>query len=302
MKCMKFRKMQSIINKLPEVIKCIIFDYVNNKLNYHIELYSDKFIGNPIELYHNYIIKNLENFYHINKLTKIKTPLQFIRLQCHGKGNVFLKEKEIPQEILNKLQKLSIDCNYVPNLPCVKELILSGEYIEIPIFKGLLKLYIFSEQLKKIPNIVGLKILDCSECYNLTKISHIVGLLELNCSNCENLTEIPNIKGLLELYCTYCDLIEIPNIIGLQKLNCSNCRKLTEIPNIIGLKELKCQNCHNLIEIPNIIGLKELDCYNCYNLIKFPHIIGLLKLECGGCSDEIDEISENVYKLTPISW
>ncbi len=41
---------QSIINKLPEVIKCIIFDYVSKKLNYEIELQSDKFIGNPIDL------------------------------------------------------------------------------------------------------------------------------------------------------------------------------------------------------------------------------------------------------------
>ncbi len=75
--------MQYIINKLPEVIKCIIFDYVSYTLNYYVELSSDKFIGNPIDLFK----KNIYNieFYHVNKLTDIIIPLHFIGLRCGGK-------------------------------------------------------------------------------------------------------------------------------------------------------------------------------------------------------------------------
>ncbi len=63
-------EMQSIINRLPEVIKCIIYDYVSKELNYLVELQSDKFIGNPIDLYKHYTTKNTI-FYHINKLTDV---------------------------------------------------------------------------------------------------------------------------------------------------------------------------------------------------------------------------------------
>ncbi len=95
---------QSIINKLPEVIKCIIYDHVNVSLNYWVESCSDKFIGNPIDLFKNNFLKN--DFYHVNKLTKVKTPLHFI-----GLNNGVIP----PQEILNKLQKYSFSKN-IPNL------------------------------------------------------------------------------------------------------------------------------------------------------------------------------------------
>ncbi len=216
---------QSIINKLPEVIKCIIYDHVSYTLNYLVELNSNKFIGNPINLLHNeknnYFNFNHQDsnkyFYHINKLTKVKTPLHFICLNCNLYG--FL----LPQEILNKLQTFALRCDelFVPNnLPCIKILKIAGYFTEIPNYKGLLDLDIYSQYLTKIPNIVGLKKLNCSRCYELTKIPHIVGLQELNCAYCRNLTKIPNIVGLLKLNCSYCyKLIEIPNIIGLKKLD-----------------------------------------------------------------------------------
>ncbi len=229
-------QIQSTINKLPEVIKCIIFDYVNSMLNYNIEKSSDKFIGNPIDLFKCRIISDSSyyhtnsSYYHTNKLTKVKTSLHFIGLHYYCYNN----QLPPPQEILNKLQKMSTYDNYMPNLPCIKNL------------------YILDGKFTKIPNYVGLLKLCCKHCYNLTKIPNIVGLLELDCSGCINLTKIPNIKG-------------------LKKLNCQDCHKLIEIPHIKGLLELDCYNCHELIEIPHIIGLLELYC----GLIIIPNIEGL---------------------------
>ncbi len=269
---------QSIINKLPEVIKCIIFDYVSNKLNHEIELCSDKFIGNPIDMYNSHLL--VKKFYHINKLTKFKTPLHFIGLYlyCYDLYDLYF-----PQKILNKLQKLSFICddsdidhdgsNYhideqnLPNLPSIK----------------ILNLYVYFTE---IFNFKGLQELDCSECVNLTEIPHIIGLKKLNCSYCDDLVKIPHIIGLLELDCSYCVLFEIPHIIGLNKLHCSYCSNLTEIPHIVGLLELNCSGC-NIIKIPHIIGLKKLYCNYCEKLTEIPNIKGLLELYCYGCDNII---------------
>ncbi len=215
-----------IINKLPEVIKCIIYDYVDAMLNYLVELQSDKFIGNPIDLF-NSIVFDIQdiNFYHINKLSGLKTSLHFIGLNCFTYKQIYC-----PQEILNKLQKFSLiqhryKSNYIPDLPNIKILNIYGNFREIPNFVGLLEL-------------------DCSSCYKLTEIPHIVGLKKLDCSYCEELNEIPNIKGLQELNCYGCDnLTKIPHIIGLKKLNCSDCDNLIKIPRIVGLLKLNCSGC-----------------------------------------------------------
>ncbi len=242
-------KTQSIINKLPEVIKCIIYDHVSHYLNYSIELCSDKFIGNPIDLYNMYPINN---YYHINKLTRVKTPLHFIGLSHDN-----YDDELPPQEILNKLQKFILINNDddIPILPSIIILSIHGSFT-------------------KIPHINGLKELDCSNCENLTEIPHIVGLKKLNCSQCENLTEISRIKGLLELNCFGChELIEIPHIVGLKKLICPHCHNLTKIPHIVELLELECSHCYNMTEIPHIMGLKKLGCSSCPRLIKISNII-----------------------------
>ncbi len=249
--------LKNAINKLPEVIKCIIFDYVSIRLNYEIELCSDKFIGNPIDTYPKIVYipepdeqLNVSIFYHTNKLTGIKNYLHFIGLFC---------VEFPPQEIINKLQKLFIihrDHDIQYNLPCIKNLTICGK-------------------LKNIPHIVGLLKLNCSGCINLTEIPHIKGLLKLDCSWCPKLIKIPHIVGLLELYCNTTTINEIPNIVGLQKLHCSECNQLTKIPHIVGLQELNCAYCCNIIEIPGIIGLKKLDYVYCISLSKIPDIIGL---------------------------
>ncbi len=249
---------QSIINKLPEVIKCIIFDHVSYKLNYLVEYISDKFIGNPIDLYNKHINTQNVDFYHTNKLTKIKTPLHFIGLYCN--------ESLPPQEISNKLQKILFTWNNdFPKLPYIKILSIRGYITEIPNFKGLLEL-------------------NCSYCFRLTEIPNIIGLKKLICYNCPNLTEIPNIVGLQELDCSGCkEITEIPHIVGLQKLDCNECRNLTVIPNIVGLKSLYCYRCDKLTEIPHIKGLRILICSWCNNLIRIPNTKGFYVLDCSHC-------------------
>ncbi len=250
-------KMQ-VINKLPEIIKCIIYDHVSYDLNYQIEHSSDKFIGNPIDLIKCFY-KCVTN-YHINKLTGLKTPLHFIGLNC---------TQQLPpsQEILNKLQKFALKCDEnskIPNLPNIKELHINGNLIKIPNIIGLLELYFYRcINLTKIPNIVGLLKLDCHNCDGLIKIPNIKGLKELNCFSCDNLTEIPHIVGLKKLDCSYCDITEIPHIKGLLELNCNSCYNLTEIPHIVGLKKLDCSLCPKLTEIPNIVGLFIVKHFEC---------------------------------------
>ncbi len=276
------------INKLPEIIKCIIFDHVSNTLNYDIEICSDKFIGNPIDLYK--IFLREAKFYHINKLTKIKIPLQFIGL------NYIENYMLPPQEILNKLQKIYYlyygSPNFQINLLNIKILELAGKFTTIPNFVGLLELNCSGcHRLTEIPNIKGLLILNCSWCDNLAEIPCIKGLQDLNCTRCE-LTEIPHIEGLLKLNCIYnTKLTKIPNIKGLQDLNCSGCKNLTEIPHIVGLLNLNCSGCINLTKICHILGLKTLDISGCINLTQFPH--GLLELNYVGCACE----NIHIYKF-----
>ncbi len=227
-----------IINKLPEVIKCIIYDYVSNKLNYLIEIFSDKFIGNPIDLFKSNVYK--ANLCHINKLTKVKNDLHFIGLIC---------VKFLPsQKILDKLQKL----RFIHNKKGIRSINNDQLILNAPHVKNLcIKMTNFI----KIPYvIIGLQELNCAWCCNLTELPNIVGLKKLDCTWCFKLTEIPNIVGLLELDCYQCsNLIEIPNILGLQKLDCSFCN-ITEIPHIVGLKKLEYIGCKNLIKIPDIIN------------------------------------------------
>ncbi len=137
MKMKKMKKIinnqQIIINKLPEIIKCIIYDHVSRDLNYLVELQSDKFIGNPV----NYLRSNYNEYidlYHVNKLTGIKNPLHFIELAC--------SEQLLPQEILNKLQKfiyINDNLSNLSNLNNIKILKLYGNFTEIPNFTGLLE-------------------------------------------------------------------------------------------------------------------------------------------------------------------
>ncbi len=168
----------NLINELPEVIKCIIFDYVRNTLNYKIECISDKFIGNPIYAYN--ICNHIDYFYHINKLTSVKTPLCFIEL--------LYDDYLPPLKILNKLQKFSLcysDLTNLPILPCIK-------FLRIRVGCTM------------IPNFVGLLDLICIECKNLTEIPNIVGLKKLTFCSCPNLIKIPNIVGLLKFDCWSC--------------------------------------------------------------------------------------------------
>ncbi len=193
-----------IINKLPEVIKCIIYDYVSYKLNYLIESYSDKFIGNPVCLSKIYDLLDFE-LYHINKLTKFKTPLSIIELHC---------EEWIPeQNILNKLIKFRLvvqDDISIINLPNVQILTLNINKLKcFPIIGKYLHTLEcnYLHDIKEIPYLHGLKKLDCSGCYALEKIPAIVGLKELSCNDCCSLTEIPYIESLQILNCSCC-----PNI------------------------------------------------------------------------------------------
>ncbi len=282
---------QSIINKLPEVIKCIIYDHVSTVLNYKIELCSDKFIGNPITSEEYDVITN---FYHINKLTKIKIPLLIIKLGI----KIGINSQLPPQEILNKLQSFSIvsycvavSSDLPKKLPSIKFFTIDGTFKEIPNFSGLKKLNCSKcEILTEIPHIKGLLELKCCYCDNLTKIPHIVGLKKLECHMCDKLTKIPCIKGLLKLDCSFCDkLTKVPHIKGLKKLNCSRSDEIIKIPHIVGLKELNCSQCINITKIPHIMGLKILNCSICKYLTEIPHIKGLKELNCSGC-DNLTEI------------
>jgi Leucine-rich repeat (LRR) protein len=88
--------------------------------------------------------------------------------------------------------------------------------------------------IKEIPNIKGLVILDCSNT-NIKKIPYIIGLKMLNCSD-TNITEIPNIKGLQCLYCCNTLILKIPNIENCEIFS-NECRFLEKINIIIFLQK-----------------------------------------------------------------
>ena len=89
-----------------------------------------------------------------------------------------------------------------------------------------------------------MKELNCSGCTNLKEIPNIVGLKDLNCSWCE-ITTIPDIPGLEYLECMNCKNIKEISNVGLKNLNCSRCSLLTKIPEV---QTLDCSNCPWLIQ------------------------------------------------------
>jgi hypothetical protein len=65
-----------------------------------------------------------------------------------------------------------------------------------------------------------------------------------------SIDQIPQIDGLKELDCSLCPLLtQILHINGLQELGCRNCPLLTRIRLIHGLEVLDCRNCHSLTEL-----------------------------------------------------
>ncbi len=213
--------------------------------NWLTELLSDEFIGNQIDLFNGRInqdtlkndtnfIKNENGFYHFNRSTGIKTPLNFIGLNS---GVLFENEGLIPpQEILNKLQKFSYTflgaptnhpTNFTfPNLPNLKILNIHlnrGNFIEIPNIKGLEELTLVHCEFQEIPNIIGLKKLVCFSTFNEIK------------------------QGVI-----------IPNIVGLEVLKLINCHKVIKIEHIEGLKKLSYISCSKLKQIPHIIGCETI--------------------------------------------
>lgn len=106
-------------------------------------------------------------------------------------------------------------------------------------FHGLENVRCYCPELKQIPLIPGLKVLDCSHCPELEHISLIPGLEELYCSDCPKLKQIPQIPGMKYLNCARCPLLtSVPWIDTLTYLFCEESRSLTQIPEIPGLEHI----------------------------------------------------------------
>ena len=96
----------------------------------------------------------------------------------------------------------------------------------------------------------GLKYLNCTGCPKLVNLpTSLEGLEELYCSYCP-IVNLPNLEGLKILDCSFCcKLVNLPNLKGLKELYCWDCPKLVvNLPNLEGLKKLDCSGCHWLEE------------------------------------------------------
>ncbi len=135
----------------------------------------------------------------------------------------------------------------------------------------------FEHILKKNP---GVKVLDCSNCFNLTSIPKLVKLIQLDCTSCTNLTSIPQLDNLKKLDCSCCyKLTSIPQLDNLKELFCVGCKNLTHIPQLAKLEMLRCIRCNNLTSIPQLDNLKELYCNDCNNLTHIPQLDKLERLK-----------------------
>ncbi len=134
----------------------------------------------------------------------------------------------------------------------------------------------------KIPNIVGLEYLYCSNT-NIEYIPVIETLRVLKCSN-TLIKKIPNIVGLERLYCSKTDIEYIPDFENLIFLNCSN-TLIKKIPDIFTLERLVCDHCINLNEIPYIESLTGIFC-NHSPITKIPELELLTELRCHNCNLE----------------
>jgi len=134
-----------------------------------------------------------------------------------------------------------------------------------------------SQQIKTIPNILGLNSLCLAYC---------------------NFTCIPNILGLQNLYIDYCQYIkQIPVILGLNNLCIAGSQSITKIPYILGLIELCIHACQNITTIPYIPGLEYVSIIECHYITTISYNLELQHLGIKDCY-QFYNYNENKYPIT----
>jgi len=138
--------------------------------------------------------------------------------------------------------------------------------------------------LRYIPQLPNLTILDCSYCPVLRHIALMPELTELNCSECPKLKTIPTMPELIILNCKQCNKLKTISVMSkLTKLFCTGCLELKTIPTMPELTQLWCYKCPILHEISPMPKLISLDCYDCPILETIPTMPKLSRLICTRC-------------------
>ena len=159
-----------------------------------------------------------------------------------------------------------------------------------------------SDPFRNLKSLKILYCYDCTflnhNCFNA-----LTNLQELVCFNCSNLGSFDNLINLKILRCSYCYNINVDSfatLTMLKELDCSHCFSLTDecFDTLINLEYLTCSCCSDLI-IPfnNLKNLKVLTCYNCYHLRTdcFDTLTNLVELNCV-CCDKLTSASFNNLK------
>ena len=163
------------------------------------------------------------------------------------------------------------------------------EFIDIKLPNNLQELYCNSRQLKELPELPHLKILECSR-NRLEELPELPDSLEvLICDN--NYYESQNAKGRVEFIRTLSELPELPK--SLKVLIC-NANLIKHIPTLpYTLKELNCSS-NLLTEVPILPkSLKMFECYNATLKEPYNELVRIAKM-----NDRINSI--RLYQLADI--
>ena len=171
------------------------------------------------------------------------------------------------------------------------------EITDIPTLIKLKELHIYYRPITKVPNLCGLRVLDCNNNAQISYIpSSLINLEELYCYE-TNVSEIPSSLTKLKLLdCSMTKITEIPNtLINLEMLYCYE-TSIKEIPDsLTKLEELSCSDTP-LTKLPlTLTKLKDLEIFKTY-VSEIPYTFN--KLEILHCNNTpIKEIPDTFILL-----
>jgi len=154
--------------------------------------------------------------------------------------------------------------------------------------------------LKKVPQIKGVKWLEIIQCKNIKEIEPIEGLLILmvvGCPNIETLPYIPTLKG-LKLQCK--KLNSIPKYENLERLELHN-ESVYNIPQYPKLQTLYLNHV-STDELPEYPNLLELQIHNSKQLMSIAHYKHLYKCIIQSCPKllSINNINKTINSCSRI--
>ena len=277
-----------IIDKLPIDIliqitnNLTIFDIINLSLtNHHFNQFIklNKNYIYPIDIYS----IDIYNATDIKKLDKIVYNYPNIKLDIFVDYNDILNKKSL-DNIFDKFEKVKKNIFKLNLSDCAQLLdhnLLSLTNVRI---LNLTNCYQITD-LSSLSNVYDLNLTNCNQ---ITDLSPLTNIRILNLTNCYQITDLSHLINVHELNLSGCYQIRNHNLLSLTniyKLNISGCYQITDLTPLTNVYDLNLSSCyqirnHNLLSLTNVRILNLTDCYHITDLTPLTNVRILNLTDC----------------------